>query len=189
MQDMYRDLAISCRLNNPNETIVFGEGNLDTDIMLVGEALGKDEVRLGRPFVGAAGKKLDTYLDMAGIVRDNIYVTNVVKKRPLDESASYPKNRTPTAEEVERYRCYLEEEIAMINPGLIITLGSVPLKYFCGSGARITQMHGTHMYKNGRYFFFLYHPAAVLYKKDLLETYEEDILSLKHFLENIYQAT
>lgn len=179
----YKALAKACQMHNPGDKVVFGEGNLDANVMLVGEALGKDEVKQGRPFVGAAGQKLNEYLDMAGLARKDVYITNVVKKRPLDETASYPKNRAPNDKEVEKYRYYLEKELALVDPELIITLGSTPLKYFMGPSSRITRMHGTYAVKNGYCLFFLYHPAAVLYKEDLLETYERDILELREFLQ------
>lgn len=181
---IHKILRMSCSYNNPDKKIVFGTGNIDTDIMLVGEAPGKDEEAMGTPFVGAAGQKLNEYLDMVGLSREDLYITNIVKERPLDENYSYPKNRTPNQQEIDRYNFYIEEEIKLIEPRLIITLGSIPLKYFMGKQALITRLHGTYREMDDYYLFFLYHPAAVLYDNNKLEIYEQDIVELRHFLQS-----
>lgn len=152
-----------------------GEGPSDARIMLVGEAPGSNEDKLGRPFVGAAGKFLDgTLLPLAGLTRGEVYITNVVKHRP-------PDNRPPEPPELEACRPYLERQLALINPRLVVTLGRFSLGTFF-PGDMISRVHGQVRRKDGRYFFHMYHPAAALHQERLRQTLEDDMRRLGAFL-------
>jgi uracil-DNA glycosylase family 4 len=134
--------------------MVPGEGNPDAEVMLVGEAPGASEDKQGRPFVGRAGKLLDQVLEAAGLQREDVYITNVVKARP-------PNNRDPRASEVAHHMPWLETELALIQPRLVIPLGRHALSHF-SDDTKITQVHGTELTEKGRSLFPMYHPAAAL---------------------------
>lgn len=138
-----------------SDNLVFGEGNPDAQLMLVGEAPGEDEDLSGRPFVGRAGQLLDKILETVGLHRDDIYITNIVKYRP-------PGNRNPTPQETSASEPLLLEQIKLIRPQVIGTLGNVPTQYFLGTKEGITKTHG-HWYDwHGIRIFPLYHPAYLL---------------------------
>ncbi|WP_110942911.1 uracil-DNA glycosylase [Inediibacterium massiliense] len=166
------------------DPIVFGEGNVDAKIILVGEAPGAKEVEIGRPFVGAAGKNLDQFLEILKLNRDDLYITNVVKIRPykVNEKTGRKSNRPPSKEEIEKYEEYLFDEIKIIQPKIIVTLGNVPLKTLLkDKKATIGQKHGNPI-DQGEYFIFpLYHPASIIYRRELKEVYVEDLYKLKDF--------
>lgn len=178
----YRDKYI-------NEELVTGYGNIDSDIVLIGEAPGREEVRLGIPFVGAAGKNLDTILYRLGIKKEDIYTTNTFNYRlsRISEKTNGKVNRPATSAEVHAAVCYLEEEIDIISPKYLITLGNVPLKtltydYFKPIG----DVHGQNLPISilGRDYNLipLYHPASLIYNRKLEEVYNEDIDKLKVIL-------
>ena len=144
-----------------------GEGSASAAVMFVGEAPGATEDELGRPFVGRAGKVLDELLAEAGLVRGDVWITNVVKARP-------PKNRDPKAPEVAHWMPVLEREVAIIEPRLIVPLGRHALKHFAPL-AKIGEVHGTLL--DGR-LFPLYHPAAAMYNQTLKSTLFEDARAL-----------
>jgi uracil-DNA glycosylase family 4 len=146
--------------------LVPGEGAQDADIMLVGEAPGKSEDEQGRPFVGRAGKLLDELLAAAGLERGDVYITNVVKARP-------PGNRDPKPAEVEHWMPYLERQLELVSPRLIVPLGRHALSHFA-PGAKITQVHGQPMEAAGHRLFPMFHPAAALRGRGLRETLFED---------------
>jgi uracil-DNA glycosylase len=154
--------------------MVPGEGNPDADVMLVGEAPGASEDKQGRPFVGRAGKLLEQVLAEAGLEREQVYITNVVKARP-------PNNRDPRAGEVAHHMPWLEAELAIVQPSLVVPLGRHALAHFTDD-AKITQVHGTEMTERGRSLFPMYHPAAALRGGDLRETLFEDARKLKKAL-------
>ena len=135
--------------------------------MFVGEAPGATEDQLGRPFVGRAGKLLDELLAEAGLVRGDVWITNVVKARP-------PKNRDPKAPEVAHWMPVLEREVELIAPRLIVPLGRHALKHFAPA-AKIGEVHGTLL--DGR-LFPLYHPAAAMYNQTLSATLFADARAL-----------
>ena len=151
--------------------MVPGEGNPDAEVMLVGEAPGANEDEQGRPFVGRAGKVLDEVLAEAGLEREAVYITNVVKARP-------PKNRDPKAGEVAHHMPWLEAELALVQPGLVVPLGRHALAHFT-DGVNISDVHGTEMTERGRSLFPLYHPAAALRGGGLRETLFEDARKLR----------
>ena len=112
---------------------VWGEGPLHAELMLIGEAPGEQEAREGRPFVGRAGKNLDRFLTLAGLTREQIYITNAVKFRPTRRGKrEKPVNRTPTDQEIACFRPLLLREIRLIRPQMIVTLGNVPLRAVTG---------------------------------------------------------
>ena len=146
---------------------VHGEGNPEAAVVFVGEAPGKNEDELGRPFVGRAGKLLDELLAEAGVVRGDVWITNVVKARP-------PKNRDPKAPEIAHWMPVLEREIELIQPRLIVPLGRHALKHFAPD-AKIGEVHGTLLDDR---LFPLYHPAAAMYNQTLKSTLFEDARAL-----------
>ena len=167
--------------------IVFGEGAENPALMMIGEAPGGDEEKQGRPFVGKAGKNLSAFLEVVGLKREEIYISNVVKLRPTKESPKTGKavNRPPSGEEIAFFLPYLLEEIEVISPKVVVTLGNVPLKAVTGERkAVIGEYHGKPTpLADGRTLFALYHPAAVIYNRALQATYDEDLLELKAFLQ------
>jgi len=146
----------ACRLSQSRTQVVFGEGNPDARVMFVGEAPGADEDRLGRPFVGKAGQLLDRILESAGIARESVYITNVVKCRP-------PGNRTPLPDEVKVCTgLWLIPEIEAIRPLVIVPLGSVATQFFLGQKVSITKVRGQWFEWNGIKVFPMFHPAFLL---------------------------
>jgi uracil-DNA glycosylase len=152
-----------------------GEGAADARVVLVGEAPGANEDRLGRPFVGAAGRFLDTLLAEAGLARDEIFITNVLKSRP-------PGNRDPRADEVAHSWPWLEAQLAVIEPELIVPLGRHALARFDPT-VKIADVHGRPHRAGGLVLFPLYHPAAALHGGKLRSALLEDARALGAFLE------
>jgi DNA polymerase len=153
-----KDFCLRCRRCSLRETcrgVVFGEGNPRALLMLVGEAPGADEDRLGRPFVGAAGQLLNKILDAAGFAREEVYITNVVKCRP-------PGNRLPKKEEAECCFPYLVRQIELIQPRLIVCLGSLATQYLVHQQAKITLVRGKVFRKGWTQIIPTFHPAALL---------------------------
>ena len=179
---IYKDFENDIR-NYTSEPLVYGYGNSKANIMLIGEAPGKDEVKLGRPFTGKAGKQLDEFLIMTGLNRELLYITNVVKFRPyiLSEKGT-KRNRPPSKKEIELCKNCLLREIKAINPKWIITLGNTALHAMMEDAANIGSVHGTIRMCNSRYVFALYHPASVIYNRDLAEVYKRDLAVLHDIL-------
>jgi uracil-DNA glycosylase family 4 len=150
--------------------MVPGEGSATAEVMLVGEAPGATEDALGRPFVGRAGQLLDELLGAAGLERAGVYITNVVKARP-------PGNRDPRADEVAHHMPWLEAELALVQPRLVVPLGRHALAHFA-PGVKISDVHGTVQTERGRTLFPLYHPAAALRSTALRATLFEDARAL-----------
>jgi len=138
--------------------------------MFIGEGPGFHENEQGRPFVGAAGKFLDELLGDAGLTRDGVFITNVVKCRP-------PGNRDPEPEELNACKPYLERQIAAINPDVIVTLGRVSMGYFINNG-KISVIHGRDFWAHGRMVVPMYHPAAALHQPSLRGVVKEDFVKL-----------
>ena len=179
---MLKDLYQRIRDAFPDRELVLGEGNPNARIMLIGEAPGKTEVELGRPFVGKAGKNLDMFLEHIRLKREDIYITNCVKFRPTRESEwGGAANRAPTPEEILAQRDFLMEEISIVDPEVLVTLGAVPLKSVMNDmNASISACHGrpVRSAKSGRTLFPLYHPASIIYNKELAPVYERDLFRL-----------
>jgi DNA polymerase len=150
-----------------------GEGNPAAEIMLVGEAPGATEDALGRPFVGRAGKLLDEALAEAGLLRADVWITNVVKARP-------PGNRDPKAPEVAHWLPVLERELALVDPRVVVPLGRHALAHFVPD-LKISGAHGAPVERDGRTIFPWFHPAAALHNQSLRETLHDDARALgKH---------
>lgn len=145
-----------CSLSQLRTQVVFGEGKIDTDIMFIGEAPGAEEDLQGKPFVGKAGRLLTRILESAGIDRDDVYITNVVKCRP-------PGNRNPTPLEIATCWPFLEAQIAIIKPRIIVTLGSVPTQAILKTKESITKVRGKWFeWIGGIRVFPMFHPSFLL---------------------------
>lgn len=167
-----------CPLYKNTQNAVPGDGNVDADIMFIGEGPGEKEDKLGLPFVGAAGKMLDSMLESIDLKREDVYIANVVKHRP-------PANRDPKPEEVITCWPYLEEQIEIIKPKLIVCLGRHSLARFLPDIGPISQVHGRAFMKKGQAFMSLYHPAVGLYNGGMRKTLFEDFRNIKIALDKI----
>lgn len=148
--------CFSCPLSNFRTNIVLGEGDLDAPIMFVGEGPGADEDKTGKPFVGRAGQLLTKILESVGIKREQVYICNVVKCRP-------PKNRVPSKEEQRACAHFLLAQIAVINPQIIVPLGSTALSFFMGKPVSIGEYRGTEIkWKGNKTLFPMFHPSFLL---------------------------
>jgi DNA polymerase len=150
--------------------MVPGAGAADAAVMLIGEAPGANEDRLGLPFVGAAGKLLDQLLDSVGLAREAVFITNVLKARP-------PANRDPTPAEAAHHWPWLEEQIEAVDPRVIVPLGRHATARFI-PGPRISELHGRPQEVSARLLLPVYHPAAALYNGSLRETLFSDFAQL-----------
>ncbi len=174
----------------PDEKIVLGCGNINSPIMLIGEAPGSKEVELGEPFVGQAGEHFQEFLGILGINREDVYITNTVKYRPTRTNPKTGRlsNRPPTLEEIGKFRDYLMEEIDIVNPNIVVTMGNTPLKCIFEEDIKIGNVHGKLLYKyisgEDKLIFPLYHPAAVIYRPQLKDVYLEDLKELKKIVDN-----
>lgn len=157
--------------------LVFGTGNAEAELVFIGEAPGKNEDIKGEPFVGAAGKFLNEMLEMIGLKRQDIYITNIVKYRP-------PNNRDPLPDEKAAFLPYLENQIDIINPKVIVTLGRHSMDSLL-PGLTISQVHGQPKRYRGRVFIPLFHPAAALYNGGLRQTLIDDFARIPLILEKI----
>ncbi|HBO17084.1 MAG: Phage SPO1 DNA polymerase-related protein [Candidatus Moranbacteria bacterium GW2011_GWE2_35_2-] len=171
-----------CSLRKNCSRVVFGEGNPNAKIMFVGEAPGKKEDETGRPFVGAAGKFLNEMLAVIKLKREDVYIANVCKCRP-------PKNRDPLPEEIKLCWPWLEQQVKIINPKIIITLGRHSMERFI-SEEKISEAHGKLFVRKikglgERNFFTLYHPAAALYNGNIRQTLIQDFKKIPEVLEKI----
>jgi len=165
-----------CRLSETRTHAVPGEGSVTARIMFVGEGPGQREDASGRPFVGQAGKLLNLLLEQAGIPREDVFITNIVKCRP-------PQNRVPLADEVIACNDYLMGQIASIEPKFICPLGGAALATLLGPDLKISQVRCQVFRKSGILYVPLYHPAAALHRGALRETLFNDILKLKDLIE------
>jgi len=168
------NLCQRCALAKNRLHAVPGEGPSKVDIMLIGEAPGFHENRQGKPFVGQAGQFLEELLQAAGLTRDQVFITNVVKCRP-------PNNRDPLPEELAACQSYLDEQIALLKPEVIVTLGRISMAKFINAG-RISSIHGRTHNVNGQKVVTMYHPAAALHQPALRQTLIEDFARLKRFI-------
>jgi uracil-DNA glycosylase family 4 len=157
--------------------LVMGEGNVDAEVLFIGEAPGAKEDQTGRPFVGAAGKFLDEMLGTINLERQDVYITNIVKYRP-------PGNRDPLPEEIKAFMPFLKRQIEAIHPKLIVFLGRHSMNVFLPE-LRISQAHGRPVRKNGQVYLPLYHPAAALYNGGMRQTLVEDFAVIPQVLAHI----
>ena len=163
-------VCTKCELCKTRTNAVPGKGNFHAELLFVGEAPGRSEDKNGEPFVGAAGKKLSIALEHAGLSRDDVYITNVVKCRP-------PQNRVPTPNEEKSCEDYLNSEISLIKPKIICIMGNTAYHSLLG-GNSITKNRGKIIRKDGKTFFLTVHPAAAIYNQSLLSTLKKDMKAL-----------
>ena len=178
------DRRVCPELADQASQLVLGEGNPDADIVLIGEAPGKKEDELGRPFVGASGRFLNEMLAAAGWSRDEVYVTNIVKYRP-------PGNRDPKPAEKQVFWPYLARQLEIIDPKVVVTLGRHSMEFFLPD-AKISQLHGQAVRRqvvwpdgSTRQWLIvpLYHPAAALYNGSMRTTLVEDFQQLSSIVD------
>ena len=168
-------VCTKCELHRSRKNAVPGEGPPHAEIMFIGEGPGQREDEQGRPFVGASGKFLDQLLGQAGVTRADVWITNVVKCRP-------PGNRDPLPDEIEICTGnYLQRQIELVNPSIIVTLGRHSMGRFF-KGAKITQIHGQMREVDGRFVIAMYHPAAALHQTSLRAVIMEDFARLPELL-------
>jgi len=167
-----------CKLRDTCTGVVFGEGDPDTDILLIGEAPGRDEDLTGRPFVGRAGKLLDKILDAIGLGRDDVYITNVNKCRP-------PGNRLPTPDEERACRPWLDAQIRIIKPSVIICLGSHAARAIIDRKLKITKERGKWVKRDGIWIMPTFHPAALLRDTRKKRPVWEDFKKVRDYCRNL----
>ncbi len=176
LSELYREIAAckQCEIAKFRTRVVPGEGAENAEILFIGEAPGWHEDQQGRPFVGPAGQFLDKLLASIGLKRQQVYIANVIKCRP-------PNNREPLPGEIENCRKFLDRQIELIHPKMIVTLGRYSMaRFFLGKS--ISKIHGTAQRQNGVVYFAMYHPAAALHQQNLRETLEADMLKIPQYL-------
>jgi DNA polymerase len=170
--------CVQCPLHASRTKAVPGEGSPSARVMLIGEAPGRDEDQRGQPFVGAAGRFLDQMLAGSGVDRNDLFITNTVKCRPEN-------NRPPRKREVDTCTSlYLFEQIELINPALIMLLGSVATKKLLGVNS-VNEVRGRVIEHNNRKYLAGYHPAASFYRDDMAENIRQDFALLRQELQKL----
>lgn len=158
--------------------LVFGEGPENPTLMLIGEAPGKNEDLTGKPFIGSAGKILVELIESIGLTREEVYITSVIQYRP-------PKNRDPKPHEIALFQPYLDQQIKLLNPKIVVTLGRFSLSKFLPN-EKIGEVHGKpqEIIWEGLKLIIIpmYHPAAIIYNQKLKQTLKEDFLIIKKYL-------
>jgi len=179
LQELEEEMAQDKSLPLQESNLVFGEGNINCTVMFIGEAPGFYENELRRPFVGRGGQLLDKLINSIGWRREDVYITNIVKRRP-------PDNRDPLPEEIEAYKPYLARQIEIIDPKIIVTLGRFSMNYFLPT-AKITRDQGKVFRLGKRFLVPLFHPAAALRSpqtmKALVESFQKLPLIVKKYEE------
>ena len=170
-----------CELGRGRKNAVPGEGSPDADLMIIGEGPGAQEDLLGRPFVGRAGQFLDELLGYIGLKREDVFIANMVKCRP-------PENRDPLPAEVSACNKYLERQIELLDPLLIVTLGRVSLARFF-PGESMTRARGKVREKDGRFIYPVMHPAAALYRQEVRPGIIEDFKAIPKVLDDIRNSS
>lgn len=174
LQALHNEMAEDTTLPLTPANLVFGEGSPDCDVLFIGEAPGAKEDELMRPFVGRSGKLLDKMLEEIGMKREDVYITNIVKRRP-------PENRDPSPEEIAAYKPYLTRQIDIINPCVIATLGRFSMNYFLPD-AKISKDEGK-LIRVGRYMIYpMLHPAAALRSPQMSAAFTKSFLALPRAL-------
>ena len=168
-----------CPLHRGRTKAVPGEGPEDAEIMFIGEAPGFHEDQQGRPFVGAAGRFLEELLESIGLTREDVYIANVIKCRP-------PSNRDPLPDEIEACRPFLDQQIELIQPRLVVTLGRFSMARVFPK-ARISRIHGQPSKIGGVIYYPMYHPAAALHQPSLRRTVVEDMRRIPELIERAAQ--
>ena len=164
-----------CQVLAENRTrVVPGEGAEDADIVFIGEAPGWHEDQQGRPFVGPAGMFLNKLISSIGLRREQVYITNVIKCRP-------PQNRDPLPTEIQNCRSWLDHQIELISPRMVVTLGRYSMAMFF-PGKSISKIHGTAQRQDNIIYYAMYHPAAALHQQSLRQVVEADMLKIPQIL-------
>lgn len=182
LTELYKEIVACqrCILAQSRTKAVPGEGPEKADLMFIGEAPGFHEDRQGRPFVGAAGQFLEQLLASINLEREDVYICNVVKCRP-------PKNRDPRSEEIEACRPFLDRQIELIKPKMIVTLGRFSMaRYF--PNATISRIHGQPKRVGEVIYYPMFHPAAALHQPRYRRDIEQDILKIPRLLAEINQV-
>lgn len=185
LTELDKEIALcqQCEIAKSRTNTVPGEGAEDADIMFIGEAPGWHEDQQGRPFVGPAGKYLDELLASINLNRQLVYIANVIKCRPVG-------NRDPLPIEIDNCRNWLDRQIEIIKPKMIVTLGRFSMAKFF-PGKTISRIHGTAQKQDDVIYFAMYHPAAALHQQNLRQTINADMLKIPQLLaqaQNISQA-
>ncbi len=185
LKQMILDKDICPELAATATNLVMGDGNVDADIVFIGEAPGKNEDEQGLPFVGAAGKFLNEMLAAAEMDRGDVYITNIVKYRP-------PNNRDPEPDEKKAFWPYLLKQLQIIQPKVVITLGRHSMEYFL-PGMKISAIHGepkrVKFGDDHLVIIPLFHPAAALYNGSLRQTLIDDFLMVPKIIEKMQHDT
>lgn len=170
-----------CELARHRTMVVPGEGAEDADLLFIGEAPGWHEDQQGRPFVGPAGQFLDHLLVSVGLRRDEVYIANVIKCRP-------PQNREPLPAEIQACRKWLDRQVELIRPRMIVTLGRHSLSRYFPTES-ISKVHGRPRQVNGVIYYPMYHPAAALHQGSLRQTIETDMVKIPQILAQRVEPT
>jgi uracil-DNA glycosylase family 4 len=176
LTELYEQIALcqKCEIARRRTKVVPGEGAENAGIMFIGEAPGWHEDQQGRPFVGPAGQFLDRLLASINLDRRQVYIANVIKCRP-------PDNRDPLPTEIQNCRQWLDKQIEVISPRMIVTLGRYSMaRYFPGKS--ISKIHGTAQKRDGIIYYAMYHPAAALHQQSLKQAIEADMLKIPKVL-------
>lgn len=175
--EIYKDVKIckKCSLWKGRKNVVFGHGNPYSHLLIIGEAPGEEEDKIGIPFVGKAGRKLTEVLLKYGIRRESIYITNTLKCRP-------PSNRDPRPEELRECFEYLKKQIGIISPKIILCLGRYASSVITREEKGVSDLRKQEFYRFGARVFVTYHPSAILRKPDLTPLFEEDIKKVSELL-------
>ena len=176
LSELYGEIALcqQCEIAKFRCKVVPGEGVEEADIMFIGEAPGWHEDQQGRPFVGPAGKYLDELLASINLRREQVYIANVIKCRPTG-------NRDPLPVEILNCRKWLERQIELIRPNMIVTLGRYSMAMFF-PGKSISKIHGTAQKRDNVLYYAMYHPAAALHQQSLRQAIENDMLKIPSLL-------
>ena len=179
LSELYQEIALckQCEIARYRTKVVPGEGAEDADIMFIGEAPGWHEDQQGRPFVGPAGMYLDKLLASISLKREQVYIANVIKCRPQG-------NRDPLPSEIQNCREWLERQIELIHPRMIVTLGRFSMAMFF-PGKSIGKIHGTAQKQDDVIYFAMYHPAAALHQQSLHQAIEADMLKIPSLLAQV----
>ena len=185
LSELYKEIAVCqrCDLHKYRTKAVPGEGAENAEIMFIGEAPGWHEDQQGLPFVGPAGQYLDQLLASINFKREQVYIANVIKSRP-------PGNRDPLPAEIAACRPWLERQIEVIRPQMLVTLGRYSMAMFF-PGKSISKIHGTAQKRDNIIYYAMYHPAAALHQQSLRQAIESDMLKIPSLLaeaKNIAEA-
>ena len=183
LSKLYEEITLCqlCEIAKYRTKTVPGEGAEDAEIMFIGEAPGWHEDQQGRPFVGPAGQYLDQLLALIGLKRQQVYIGNVIKCRPME-------NRDPLPSEILNCRKWLERQIEVIQPKMIVTLGRYSMAMFF-PGKSISKIHGTAQKRDNVVYYAMYHPAAALHQQSLRQAIEADMLKIPALLAEVKNIT